>query len=73
MIVMMKVYLKIVADKLNLDLNVVMPTYEDFLKQFDVIYTQEEPLVVPRCLWDGMFSEGQRIELYSNVKRSRIR
>jgi hypothetical protein len=27
----------------------------------DVIYTQEEPLVVPRCLWDGMFSEGQRI------------
>jgi hypothetical protein len=33
MIVMMKVYLKIVADKLNLDLNVVMPTYEDFLKQ----------------------------------------
>jgi hypothetical protein len=33
-----------------------MPTYEDFLKTIDdVIYTQEEPLVVPRCLWDGMF------------------
>jgi asparagine synthase (glutamine-hydrolysing) len=42
------VFAKIVADKLNLDLNVVMPTYEDFLKTIDdVIYTQEEPFGSP--------------------------
>jgi asparagine synthase (glutamine-hydrolysing) len=42
------VFAKIVADKLDLDLNVVMPTYEDFLKTVDdVIYTQEEPFGSP--------------------------
>jgi len=42
------VFAKIVSDKLNLDLNVVMPTYEDFLKTIDdVIYTQEEPFGSP--------------------------
>jgi asparagine synthase (glutamine-hydrolysing) len=41
-------FAKIVADKLNLDLNVVMPTYDDFLKTIDdVIYTQEEPFGSP--------------------------
>jgi asparagine synthase (glutamine-hydrolysing) len=41
-------FAKIVADKLDLDLNVVTPSYEDFLKTIDeVIYTQEEPFGSP--------------------------
>jgi asparagine synthase (glutamine-hydrolysing) len=41
-------YAKIVADHKNLDLHVVMPTYEDFLKTIDdVVYTQDEPFGSP--------------------------
>jgi asparagine synthase (glutamine-hydrolysing) len=41
-------FAKIVSDALNLDLNVVMPTYEDFVKTIDdVVYTQEEPFGSP--------------------------
>lgn len=41
-------YAKLVADHKNLDLNVVTPTYEDFLKTIDdVVYTQDEPFGSP--------------------------
>lgn len=41
-------YAKQVADVADLDLNVVMPTYESFLNTIDeVVYTQEEPFGSP--------------------------
>jgi asparagine synthase (glutamine-hydrolysing) len=41
-------YAKLVADYKGLDLNVVMPTYEDFLKTIDdLVYTQDEPFGGP--------------------------
>lgn len=41
-------FARIVADSESLDLNVVTPTYEDFLKTIDeVVFTQEEPFGSP--------------------------